>query len=272
MAFYYTPFEFCCALRGKLHDYMFQRTDAARWLFLDSDLFILHSLEEAWRYLEGTSILLSPQSSTPAPAGQTAEIELRFLRYGSYNAGFLGLRRTEEASRFVSWFKERLERCALFDLSVPLFTDQLWLNLVPLYFKEVALFDHPGANVAYWNLFGKKIGRGPEGWRADGKPLLFYHFSAWSPAQPGQVSKWHASAPAPPFWGELAGDYRRRLLAQGWEATAGLAYAFGCFENGERVTDGMRRLYHRDVLEGRPGDCSPFKRWEEFRQRIEASG
>ena len=171
----------------------------------------------------------------------------------------------------MSWFKERLERWALFDLSVPLFTDQLWLNLVPLYFKEVALFDHPRGQRRLLESVREENRPRSEGWRADGKPLLFYHFSAWSPAQPGQVSKWHASAPAPPFWGELAGDYRRRLLAQGWEATAGLAYAFGCF-NGEPVTDGMRRLYHRDVLEGRPGDRSPFKRWEEFRQRIDASG
>src|SRR5580658_4034134 len=41
MAHYYTPFEFCCALRGALFKYLLNSTDCRGWVFLDSDQFLL---------------------------------------------------------------------------------------------------------------------------------------------------------------------------------------------------------------------------------------
>ena len=140
MCFYYTPFELCCALRGMLHEYMFEQTSAQSWLFLDSDIMVFNSLDSVFEQLEQTSILLNPHCTTPVNRKYVEPHERDLLRSGLYNAGFLGLRRTNEARAFISWFKERLASYCFHDYDHynggiagrGFFVDQLWLNLVPL--------------------------------------------------------------------------------------------------------------------------------------------
>ena len=52
MCFYYTPFELCCGLRGLLHEYMLEKTDVQKWLFLDSDIMVCNPLTVIFNQLE----------------------------------------------------------------------------------------------------------------------------------------------------------------------------------------------------------------------------
>ena len=108
MCFYYTPFELCCALRGFIHEYMFEQTNAQKWLFLDSDIMIFNSLDVIFEQLENSSILLTPHRIVPLPIAHVG-YEINFLKNGLYNAGFLGLQRTNISQKFISWFKDRLK-------------------------------------------------------------------------------------------------------------------------------------------------------------------
>jgi hypothetical protein len=116
MCFCYTAFELCCALRGVLHEYMFDKTNIQKWIFLDSDIMIFSPLDVIFEQLGTTSILLTPHNSIiPIDDKYIASCEISFLKCGLYNAGFLGLNRTDTSKKFIVWFKNRLKNFAFDD-------------------------------------------------------------------------------------------------------------------------------------------------------------
>lgn len=271
MCFYYTPFELCCALRGFLHEYILHNTDAESWIFLDSDILVCHSLEKIFYHLSSVSILLTPHGRIPVSAQAANPHETNFLRSGISNAGFLGLRRTKETHKFITWFKERLIYYCFNDPVVGdprgLFVDQLWLNLTFSYFRGVDFLAEPGANLGHWNLWEKKLGTAYDGKiTVNQVPLLFVHFSGWDISNPGAVSRYSLLYPEQPVpvWQQLAETYREKLLLNGFETTSEYPYAFDYFENGDRIDPTMRRAYYNEVMGGIAPETSPFKRADYF--------
>ncbi|MTJ16849.1 MULTISPECIES: glycosyl transferase, group 1 [unclassified Dolichospermum] len=266
MCFYYTPFELCCALRGFLHEYMFEQTDAQKWLFLDSDIMVFNSLDLIFEQLENSSILLTPHRNNHLPIDYVG-YEINFLKNGLYNAGFLGLQRTSISQKFISWFKDRLKSFAFNDffeqtiLYRGLFVDQLWLNLVPLYFDEVSFCLEPGANLGHWNLFGKTLSKDKLGnINVDQKPVLFVHFSGWDINNTNKVSKYAPmyEQDSPSLWSEISKNYRDRLIVNDYEKFMNYPYAFNYFHNGEFLTTAMRRQYYNNFDHDKNSKYSPF--------------
>lgn len=271
MCFYYTPFELCCALRGFLHQYMLEQTNAQSWLFLDSDIMVFSSLDVIFEQLLKVSILLTPHCRSPIEKEFIYPHETNIISGGLYNAGFLGLNRTEEAQKFIYWFKERLELYSLNDFCKRQFVDQMWLNLVPLYFKDVEFCSAPGANLGHWNLFERNLEKNDHGTiTADGKPLLFIHFSGWNIDHLQNVSE-HAPMyknKTPLLWVELGEAYRELLLDSEHIRTKAFPYAFDYFADGEVVTPTIRRVYYDDVLQGKELEDAPFSKSKYFYARI----
>lgn len=273
MTFYYSPFELCCALRGMLHRYILEKTTARRWLFLDADMLVCGDLGPALESLDRCSILLNPHNTRSFPSAQVEPNETNLLRAGLYNAGFLGLRRSEETARFVAWFEERLEQHCFDDLSTGhprrLFVDQLWLNLVPTFFREVGLCVHPGVNLAHWNLSQRGLTRDEAGrYLVDGQPLLLFHFSGWDINRPSQVSRFAPSLnkSAASAWEQLANEYRVMLIANGWAAARQFPYAFGCFRNGREIHPDHRARYFNEWKDGNPCPGSSFEAYDHFHE------
>jgi hypothetical protein len=264
MCFYYNAFELCCALRPFLHCYLSEQTDHEAWLFLDADILVCASLDPLWQQLSATSILLSPHSLDPVAPNHVETLELNVLRQGIYNGGCVGLRRaaatdprsTATVLAFIQWWQQRLTDYCFDDVALQdgrgLAVDQLWLNLVPLYFEDVAVLRHRGANVGHWNLIERgDLVSGDNGLMIGDEPLLFFHFSGWDWQDPLQVSRHnplyqnaHSAA-----WAHLALDYRDRLQAHGHEAALAYPYAFDRFDNGDPIWVPMRRAYHRSIRE-----------------------
>jgi hypothetical protein len=263
MLVYYTPFEFCCALRGHLHDYMWHKTSAAEWIFLDSDIYVVGDLSDISNTLKNASLLLNPHCTTPASPEFFLGSERVMLRNGMFNGGFLALRRCEETRRFISWFTDRLSRYCF--LGVPgLFVDQLWLNHAPHFFRDVASYTHPGANLAHWNLYKRTLGKDGQGrYLADGLPLLFVHFSGWDIEKPAEVSKHElgyrkTQLPQLQIWKELGEQYRSHLLSDGYLQTTQWPYAFDRTENGSLLTQEIRREFYKTLFKDVPDQLSPF--------------
>ncbi|MCY7361931.1 MAG: hypothetical protein LH629_07695, partial [Ignavibacteria bacterium] len=213
---------------------------------------VCNSLEVIFQQLETSSILLTPHSITPLDSKCVNPDEINFLRSGLYNAGFLGLRRTSNTKQFIDWFKDRLTYFSFNDyaneqlVSRGLFVDQLWLNLVPLYFEGSELCLHPGANFGHWNLFNKSLNKDSDGnITVNGEPLLFIHFSGWDINNINTVSKYSPrdNESAPPLWVEVSKMYRQNLLTNGYEDFLNYPCAFSFFKNGEAVTLEMRSKY-----------------------------
>ena len=277
MCFYYTPSELCFCLRAWLHEYMFQNSTFEKWIYLDADIIVCHSLKRISDQLDHTSIMLSPHLiniDTPPSIDVKAirRLESYLLRNGGiYNGGFLALRRTEESESFIRWFKDRL-RIYGFDNRPMQSGDQFWLTCVPLYFKEVSVLRDPGGNLAYWNLFERNIEQDSSGAiRVNDEPLLFFHFAGFDINAPHKLSKYALSSElktVPSIIAILAKNYRRLLIDNGFEDSNNYPYAFANFKSGQTITPMMRRLYFEEFFRGKTCEGSPFSQYEYFRKRL----
>jgi len=274
LLFYYTPFELCNALRGNLHEYIYNKTDANRWLYIDADIMVCHSFKEIFEQLNDKSILLSPHRIKPSDIKQTNPVETLLLRIGLYNSGFLGLKRSEETGKFIRWYKSRLIKFCFIDYIKGVFVDQLWLNFVPLYFRGVSFLTNPGANVGHWKLFESRLTKKPDGTiMVDDQPLLFMHFSGWDISSPNKVSK-HAVMDGKnlsSIWNELSESYRKELLDNEYESVSRYPYAFDHFKSGEVITTSMRRVYYDDLIRGKELQGSPFDQYAYFKERLSSN-
>lgn len=156
-------------------------------IFGDSDMLFFGPLPDS---LEVHDIVFTPHFLSPPPIEMKRQ-ELEVLNAGIYNGGFFKLRKSLETERFISWLRERSVLECIYDFKRGYYGEQLWLNFVPLYFKNSHIEQNLGLNVAYWNLHERIIGR------KDGKfvvnediPLSFFHFSGWDFYNPLAISKW----------------------------------------------------------------------------------
>ncbi len=268
MKFYYTAFEFCCSLRPFAHEYLLEQTSLDAWLFLDTDIYVTSSLQPVLDVLNGCPILFSPHRLDVVDADDVDRHDLELLRYGAYNGGFLGIRRSESSQNFLKWFRERLIRhCRS---SGVLMCDQKWLDLVPSFFPESEIFRHRGANVAYWNIHERVLSISPGGQlEVAGADLLFFHFSGWDLENPLCVTRYmpidtgaYASA-----WQLLAERYRDTLLDNGYVVCRKWPYSFDNFTSGEKILPEMRQLYYDELIVGESMNQNPFSQPTKFISR-----
>jgi len=276
MSFYYTPSELCFCLRAWLHEYMFQKTNFIKWIYLDSDILVCHSLKTIFQQLDDISILLSPHLININPPQSInvkaiRKLESYLLRNGGiYNGGFLGLRKTGESETFIKWFKDHLKMYG-FDNRPMQSGDQFWLTFVPLYFKEVSVLRDPGANLAYWNLYERSIEQDtPNKIKVNDKPLLFFHFAGFDMNSPKNLTKYEIPQGLriiPDSIKKLANDYHNLLIDNGYEDTKNYPYAYAQFQNGKPITPLMRHVYFDMVFNDKGFTGSPFGKYKYFSSR-----
>ena len=139
-----------------------------------------------------------------------------FLNYGLYNLGFIGVHRnTLSEFQFLDWWETRTLNLGFNDTSNGYFVDQLWINFVPLFFKNVKIISDLGYNVAPWNLHERTIVlNNNEFILSGGNKLHFYHFSSYNYEQPQKMSKHYDRYQFEDFPGlkELYNQYQNNLI------------------------------------------------------------
>lgn len=176
----YNIIEFNTALKGPAFKHLFMKTNAELIYYFDPDIKVYEPLSSFKNYWNNKSILLTPHILAPIPFDGLFPGENLFLNHGIYNLGFLGLKRSETTNKFLNWWNKRLAEKCIIELREGFFTDQIWLNLAPLLFKDVNIITHPGFNAAYWNLHDRHIefDNGVAKVNKTDK-LFFYHFSSF---------------------------------------------------------------------------------------------
>ena len=153
--------------------------------FIDADTWFFADPEPMYREIGNASIGLSPHRFPAAKTGLKV--------YGLYNAGCIFWRGDATGRQCLTdWSGDCIEWC---DERLPgdgRFMNQGYLNCWPERYPGVHVIEHPGVNLAPWNLDGHRLAHGAGGVMVDDAPLIFYHFSGLTRDIRG---RWHSIYP-----------------------------------------------------------------------------
>ena len=263
--FRYTILELNTAVKPWMFEHLLGR-GYDKVIYLDPDIVVYSPLVEIDAAASEALLTLTPHL-TGSIGGDDHPSERAILQSGTYNLGFLAVSRRPPLTRFLTWWKEKLEFQCVVEIERGLFVDQKWMDLAPGLFPDVAILRHDGYNVAYWNLRQRSVVAEGSRITVNGQPLRFFHFSGVDPAFPDMVSK-HDGRLRTGDVGDartLIDDYGVALTAAGQESFKDAPYAFGVFADGARVPDVARVTYRNSIpLQLACGD-DPFAHPEHFR-------
>jgi len=242
--------------------------------YFDPDIALFSSLTTLQAQLAAASVVLTPHTLAPETERRAViDNELLFLARGLYNLGFIGVRRCEEGRRFARWWADRCLDFCFDDVPAGMFTDQKWIDLVPLYFDDVVVLKDPGCNVCTWNYTQRRIeGAVETGFTVNGRPLIFHHFSGFdSGAHVAMRDRYGQAMPAARALSNWYGDECRQA---GEGRQAGTRWAYDCYENGAPVWASHRRLlreradlravfFHPFSLQPEGAHALSYRRWLE---------
>jgi hypothetical protein len=243
--FKYSVPELCTALKPYAIEHLLANFAFDGVLYFDPDIVVYADIGSLLDHLERVSLLVTPHLTEPLD-DLFRPSELDILRAGTYNLGFLGVRRTEEALAFVRWWKERLYQHCVVDLPRGLFVDQRWMEFAGSFLEHFGIERDPSYNVAYWNLSQRHISISQGQFCVNGQPLRFFHFSGYDPEDPHCLSKhqnrlYLAEMEAAE---ELFDQYNRLLRMYGQDECRSWPYAYGTFCNGVSIPDIGRSVHY----------------------------
>ena len=174
---------------------------------------------------------------------------------GAFNLGYIGV--SHRAERFLAQWSEHCRRNCVTAGDHGQFVDQRWIDAGVLPHAPHVVLD-PGCNVGYWNVDTRPVTEHPDGFRADGWPLRFFHFSGFNPASPQALSMHQDDRPRTllseqPALRTLAERYAGQLVEAAsprdrhdyrWSHTAG----------GLRLDPVIRRILREEVMH-RESEC-----------------
>lgn len=185
MRMYYDAVEMIGATRSAYIRYVFTRDDCDEVVMLDADIYCCRELAPLVDSLRIAPIALTPHINSPVPADGALPDDLELVRGGFINNGCCAMRKTESVWPALDWLTAKVENACFFCPDINLYNEQTWVSFLPWYFPDqVRLVHHPGVNVAYWNLYERRLRRGSGGYEANGEPLCFFHFSGHDRGSP----------------------------------------------------------------------------------------
>lgn len=174
----YSVVEACTAVKPFFFLWLLKKFPEANLIYLDPDIYVYSPLVEVLEKLKDESIIVTPHLTKPESTLDAIwDNEISVLRHGSYNLGFLAIKKDENSCRFIEWWANRLSRFSYVDYKNGIFTDQKWIDLAPSFFN-VFILKHPGYNLAPWNTHHRSISKKDGNFYVEGDSLLrFVHFS-----------------------------------------------------------------------------------------------
>ena len=239
----YTPTEFAAACKPRFMAEIFRRyPDTQQLIYADPNLLFFRPLTAIWDHLREANALLTPHiTQTPGDTawpdqawpGLAWPDEKFFQNVGLYSADFLAFRRSDETDRLLAWWQDRVQERAYVDFCAGLWTDQLWLMHVPVFFQNVRIIRNPGWHVALWNLPERTLQPDGEGWRVTGptdanQPLEFVNAKGLFNADEGFFPNQNRLRLSErPDGRALLETYRRAVAGRANPALTGVSPAYG---------------------------------------------
>jgi glycosyltransferase involved in cell wall biosynthesis len=257
MATYYDVTELSTALKPFLLRALLDRGDEAV-MYLDPDIEVFAPLDDLFELAAQRGIALTPHVIHPIPRDGLDVREEVILASGQFNLGFIAV--SDAASSFLEYWRDRTRLHSLIDHARGYFTDQRWLDAVPVLFEHAVVRD-TSCNVAYWNLHERELtADADDNWSVDGRPLRFFHFSGHDALDPFRLSR-HVVKPRvrvdlhPPLRRLLRARADRMIARR--EPGSGAKYGWDRTADGVRLDAEIRRLHWEAVCDAER-DGLPF--------------
>ena len=243
-SFKYNIVEFNTAVKPFFFEVLFSK-GFHKVIYMDPDILFFSPMNEVFEALDRYSIILTPHITSPLPDDNRFPRDIDMLKAGSFNLGFLGLSKSKNSERLISWWKERLYEQCLQSVISGYAVDQIWLSLVPCFFNDYYVLKDPGYNAAYWNLHERLISERNSEYFVNGHLLRFYHFSGFMVTNCNAISKFQNryDLHGRPDLSLLFSRYRDLLLENGYNETCKWPYYYGYFKNGSKISELARGIY-----------------------------
>lgn len=243
--FIHSVVELCTAIKGAAAIHILDQTKASEIVYLDPDIGVFGNLSPLSAMLDESSVLLTPHQIKPAVSTRgIVDEEICSLKHGVYNFGFFAVKNDENGREFLNWWNDRLMSFCYDDIPNGLFTDQKWGDLIPALFGYTKIIREPEYNVATWNLATRKVtGNEVEGWKVNGRPLKFYHFTGFDSGAHRMVLAQHAKV-GDPVW-NLSVMYEKMMLDKGQKELGGTLFKYGKYHNGTRILQQDRVIFRK---------------------------
>jgi glycosyltransferase involved in cell wall biosynthesis len=260
----YSVMELCTAVKPWLLEYLLRLTSRPV-IYLDPDIEVHAPLDGLASLAADHGVAVTPHVLRPVPRDGLILGETVLLASGVFNLGFISVGRGAIDSGFLAFWKERLRRDAVVDQENMRFTDQRWVDFLHCF--PHAVVDDPACNVAYWNVWGRRLARAGGRILVDGRPLCFYHYSGFDPLAPHVLSVYQGSLPRVllsehPILAEMCRAYAAELLEAGHERDRLAAYRWGRTRRGTELDEPARAVYRAALVSiddtGGPTIPGPF--------------
>lgn len=238
--FKYRALEAVTSVKGKLLLRLFDLfPNEKKFVFLDTDIKIFGPFDEVMQALDQYPILATPHITED---DGIIDNELLTIVSGICNTGFLAVKRSDEAKRFLRWWADRLKKYCFEDTAKGMYVDQKWVDLSLCLF-DVHLFKHPGYNVACWNLPQRRFAYdSKENYSVNGQPLRFFHFSGLFNNRLDSILKKYLPDKTHPMY-QIKDTYLKELQKAGQREVSNHPWSYDYFDNGERIRSKSRKKY-----------------------------
>lgn len=236
--------ELCTAVKSIALQKLFDQ-GAEKVLFLDPDMAVFGPLDEAVERLDRNPVILTPHQIVPQEGlANVMHHELYSMKYGVFNLGFLAVANRGQGVEFAKFWRERLTTLCFDEVCNGMYTDQKWCDFVPVFFPETHVLRDPACNVSTWNLTRRLVrGSFAEGFTVNGSPLKCYHYTSYDSGEGRAIIQ--REHPDNTALVELWDWYDGQLAQNGQAELGGAPWAYGSFDNGERISNEMRVAYRR---------------------------
>jgi len=242
--FKYNITEFSTSVKAKLILKLFEKGHS-KVIYLDPDILVLNSLSVIIHKLDCCDVLLTPHMDTPTPYGWQGVDHFSMMATGIYNLGFIGVRKSENALLFLTWWDSQLENRCVDEQQSGVFTDQKYLDVATTLFRGFSILEEPGYNVAPWNLHSRSISKNDDSWMCNGEPLYFYHFSNYNIKKPDTIAGYMdgISFSLFPNLKLLYQEYQDYLVKNNYSFYSELPYKHDYFQCGIKIDNSIRKVY-----------------------------
>lgn len=257
MSFKYDITEFCTSIKPFCFDFLFKERNYEKAIYLDPDIYLFGSFKEIFEKLSEKSFYLIPHLLIP---DDDYDGERVYLQAGIYNLGFIGMSRSTNSLRFITWWENKLYNYCFDDLMSYTFTDQKWANYIPSFYpNDVYISNHLGMNVAPWNfhersfeLEGEKIYVKGRNSQIGKEPLVFVHYSGfdYKGLISGKIERNRRGGYDKYEDLHIILEVYEKALRDSSEVFLkyiDMPYSYGTFSNGAKIDKFHRRIFRKFV-------------------------